>query len=71
MAHEIVSRLLTEAETARYLNCSRTHLRRDRMRVNHNPDHEGLPFVQLGRGIRYDRADLDRWIDSKRVGGES
>ena len=28
----------------------------------------GLPFVRVGRSVRYRRADLDRWLDARTVG---
>jgi len=26
-----------------------------------------IPFVRLGRSIRFDRSDLDAWVDSSKV----
>ncbi len=26
-----------------------------------------IPFVRLGRSIRFDRVDLDSWVDSSKV----
>jgi excisionase family DNA binding protein len=31
----------------------------------------GLPFVRVGRRVKYRRADLDRFLDSRTVGGEA
>lgn len=28
-----------------------------------------LPAVRVGRWVRYDRADIDRWIDEQKRGG--
>ncbi len=54
--------LLTEEETARYLNKKRGTLRRDRWAGS------GPPFIRLpgGRSIRYDLQELNAWIDSGR-----
>jgi hypothetical protein len=30
----------------------------------------GLPYIRCGRLIRYSLADLERWIESQRQGGE-
>ncbi len=30
----------------------------------------GLPYVRCGRLVRYPVADLQRWIESQRKGGE-
>ena len=27
-----------------------------------------IPYLRIGRHIRYRRADLDKWLDSRRVG---
>ena len=31
----------------------------------------GLPFVRVGRRVKYRRADLDRFLESRTVGGAS
>ena len=33
-------------------------------------DHPGLPYIRCGRLVRYPVADLQRWIDANRQGGE-
>ncbi len=30
----------------------------------------GLPYIRCGRLVRYSIADLERWIESKRQGGD-
>lgn len=49
--------LLTESEAARWLNLSVHTLRNDRSRRL-----VGVPYVQLGRVIRYDPAELRAWL---------
>ena len=65
MGHED-SRLLTEAQTCRYLQVSRSYLARARMEGPRNGRTPGPPFVKLGRAVRYDIADLDAWIQEHR-----
>lgn len=60
------NRLLTEAETAKYLSVSRPFLRKSRMegrRENHTP---GPPWVKFGRAVRYAIDDLNAWIAEHR-----
>lgn len=33
-------------------------------------DQPGLPYIRCGRLVRYPVADLQRWIESQRKGGE-
>lgn len=30
----------------------------------------GLPYVKVGRSVRYRQSDLDAWLDRRTVGGE-
>lgn len=58
--------LLTEQQAAQYLQCSRSFLAKSRMDgtlPGHTP---GPPWVRLGRAVRYDRRDLERWVDQHR-----
>lgn len=50
---------LTTVEAADYLGLQRTTLEAWRCRGG------GPAFVKLGRAVRYRRADLDAWIDSR------
>jgi predicted DNA-binding transcriptional regulator AlpA len=34
-------------------------------------DRPGLPYIRLGRLVRYSVADLNRWIESQRQGGRT
>ena len=60
----IQSRWLTIPEAADYLKCCRNFLDKDRVNRLHN-----IPFARLGRHIRYDRGDLDRWLEGSKCGG--
>lgn len=51
-------RLMPIETAARYLGISR----------NHFLAHVKVPAVRLGRAVRWDRAALDRWVDS--LGGQ-
>ena len=54
--------LLTPRETAKALGVSERTLFSWR-------ETEGLPFVQVGRTIRYPLADLQRWAEARTQGG--
>jgi excisionase family DNA binding protein len=51
--------LLTTARAAEVLNVSGRYLEMLRVRGG------GPPFVSLGRTIRYRRADINAWLDSR------
>ena len=52
------SRWLSSQQAAGYLGCSTTFLEKNRVTKLHN-----IPFSRLGRHIRYDRADLDAFLE--------
>ncbi len=60
-------RLLTETETADYLNLSRSTLRQQRMKVRPPSGVPLIPYVRFGRNVRYDVRQLDELIVSQRV----
>ena len=60
-------RLLTETETADYLNLSRSTLRQQRMKKRRKSGMTRVPYIRIGRAIRYDLVDLEEWIVSQRV----
>ncbi len=60
-------RLLTETETANYLNLSPSTLRQQRMKQRPPSGMPLIPYVRLGRNIRYDVRELDELIESLRV----
>ena len=62
------TRLLTEAQAAQYLSLSRSTLRQGRMngpREGHLPP---VPYIRLGRAIRYDIHELDDFILQHKAG---
>jgi predicted DNA-binding transcriptional regulator AlpA len=59
--------ILTEREAATYIGMSRSFLSQDRMngyRVNRTP---GPIFMKLGRSVRYQKNDLDEWLNKHRM----
>jgi len=57
-------RLYSEKETAHYLSVSRSYLRQDRMNGKFKHRSPGSAYCRFGTMIRYDKAELDRWIES-------
>jgi len=53
------SEYMTTAELARYLSVSEVKLMQDRARGR------GVPFLKIGRSVRYARADVQKWISSQ------
>jgi hypothetical protein len=67
MPNTIVPALLTEAEAASYLSCSRIWLRVGRCHGQRQNHAETPPFIRASsRMIRYKREDLDAWISAHR-----
>jgi excisionase family DNA binding protein len=54
----ITRRLFTTEEAAEYTGRGKNTFEQERLKGG------GVPFVRLGRSVRYDVADLDAWIDS-------
>jgi hypothetical protein len=61
---DITPRALAEADSARYVGLSRAYLKAAR-----HGRCDGPPYVRAGRAVRYLIADLDRWLEARRVGG--
>ena len=58
--------LVSEVEAAEMIGMSRQFLRKSRMngvRKNHTP---GPPYVRIGRAIRYELSELERFIEEHR-----
>lgn len=55
--------LLTDKEAAAYLNLSTSTLA-----VWRCTKRQELPFIKLGRAVRYRQTDLDKWLESQTVG---
>lgn len=62
MAHAAAERMLGTEESAQYLGVKRHTL--EVWRVN---GRYGIPFVKVGRLVKYRRADLDAWLASRTV----
>ena len=54
-----VEPLMTTKETAAFLRVSKSWLAKARMR------HDGPPFIQIGRGVRYSKPTVLRWLKSQ------
>lgn len=58
----VMARLMTEKQASEYLGYSAQTLRQSRWTgslCGTSPP----PFKKLGRAIRYDKTELDRWVD--------
>lgn len=55
---------LTPQDAARYLGIAPGTLATSRLTP---PRNDGPPFIRYGRAVRYRLADLDAWLDSRRV----
>ena len=62
-----MSTLIDEREAARRLGVSVAFLRADRCRGQIGGRTPGPPWYQIGRAVRYDPADLDAWLTTRRV----
>lgn len=54
-------KLLNEKQVAEMLSCSLSKLRADRW-LN-----RGVPYTKIGRGVRYQEADVLRFVEAHRV----
>ena len=50
-----------QADAAKHLSCSESFLEVDRCTGKLK-----IPFHKLGRHVRYDLAELDQWLESRR-----
>jgi excisionase family DNA binding protein len=57
---DLVSELLDTATAAQYLG-----LQRNTLEVWRSAGRYNLPFVRVGRSIRYRRGDLDAWLTAR------
>jgi predicted DNA-binding transcriptional regulator AlpA len=62
----ILTRSLTEIQTAKYIGMSRSYLRRARVYGNRDSSIPAPPFIKIGRAVRYLREDLDAWLDNQK-----
>ncbi len=64
MSTVLQPRLLSEKEASLYICMSRSYLRQARMDGNRDNRTPAPPFIKIGRAVRYDKADLDNWLNS-------
>lgn len=65
MANSTYRKLLTRQQAAQYLDVTAGTLA-----VWASTRRYDLPFVKIGRKVRYRPEDLDRWLEARTVGGE-
>lgn len=53
-------RLVDQAAAAEYLGTTERHVRELKYR-------RAIPFVKVGRSLRFDIRDLDRWIEAHKT----
>ena len=58
--------LVTEQTAAEYIGMSVAFLRAARQRGKVGARTPGPQFLKLGKSVRYDVADLDCWLESRR-----
>lgn len=61
--------VLTEAQCAHYIGCSRSALRKGRMN-GYRDKSPTPPFIKRGKSVRYLREDLDKFLAQHRIGDE-
>ena len=66
--NDVDKRWLSVSEAAAYLGCSRNMLDKDRLEGESTMH---IPFTRLGRLIRYDRHDLDKYLETLKTTGAS
>jgi excisionase family DNA binding protein len=54
--------LLTRPQAAKYLS-----VREQTLACWHSSGRYPIPVVKVGRSVRYRRADLDRWLESRTI----
>lgn len=57
-----IDELMTEQEAAELLKVKPGTLNSWRCLGRH-----GLPYIRVGRAVRYKRSDLERWLDNRTV----
>jgi hypothetical protein len=63
--------LLTTREAAEFLRVHPVSLRRHRSEGSRSNRMEVVPYIRMGRAIRYRLRDLEAYLDLHRVEGES
>ena len=59
--------LLVERDAAKHIGMSVAFLRASRVRGTLGNQTPAPPYLRLGSSVRYDRADLDAWLNARRV----
>ena len=54
------SKMMNTKELAEFLSLSEDHIRR-------LVSQRSIPFVRMGRAVRYDPCDIEKWLSTKRV----
>ena len=60
------SELLTREEAAAYLG-----VKPQTLAVWHTTRRHKIPLIKVGSKVRYRRADLDAWLESRTIGGDT
>lgn len=59
--------LLDEGAAASVIGMSVSFLRMARLRGNVGNRTPAPPYFKMGRSVRYDRSDLERWLTDRRI----
>ena len=63
MVNDFKRILLTEDEVCEILNLNKNSLQRERC------NGYGIPYVKIGRRVRYKLSDIDKYLETNTVGG--
>jgi hypothetical protein len=63
----MVRELLDEKAAAAHIGMSVSFLQAGRLNGTLGNRTPSPPYLHLGRSVRYDRADLDAWLNARRV----
>ena len=56
--------LLTPSDTAKFLSVKTRFLQHDRL------NKRSIPFLKINNLVRYDKSDLEAFIEKSKIGGE-
>ncbi|GEM_PF-1780234 len=59
-------RLMDETEAGRYIGMSTAYLRKARCEGSIGERTQAPVHLKIGNAVRYDKTDLDRWIDEQK-----
>ena len=63
MIKDLKKILLTEDEVCKILNLNVSSLQRERC------SGDGIPYIKIGRRVRYKLSDIEKYLDANTVGG--